>query len=216
MAQQKKKRRRNRHDPDRARVAAQREEARRRQREERRRAAMAQQRKDQRMSLVKRWSRMALVGAGVTAAALWFFWPDSEVEGVTVVPEIRAVPLAEGQTVEYGTSTPTSGEYREDAQACGVFDEEITTEAAATAVYYGAVVLWYSPDLPAADREALIAAASAYDSHVVVSPQEGLEAPIVATAWRRLMAYDTAAGVDEFIDTYRMRSPGDGDCPIGG
>jgi hypothetical protein len=29
------------------------------------------------------------------------------------------------------------------------------------------------------------------------------------------MEYDSAEGVDEFLDIYRKRSPGDEDCPAG-
>jgi len=214
MAAQKKKRRRNRRDPHRAEAAAQREEARRRQREERRQAALAQQKRDARLALFKRWGRFALVGASVTLIALLIFRQTPEVEGVEAPAEIRALQLADGEVFDYGTDTPTSGNYYKDQQACGVFDERISNEAAATAIYYGAVVLWYSPDLPAADLAELLTTAGAYDSHVVVSPQEGLSAPIVATAWNRLMRYDAAADVGEFLDIYRKRAPGTDDCPV--
>ena len=50
---------------------------------------------------------------------------------------------------------------------------------------------------------------------MVVSPQEGLADPIIATAWNRLMRYDSAEGVAEFLDIYRNRAAGDGDCPMG-
>jgi hypothetical protein len=214
MAAQKKKRRRNRHDPNRAQAAAQREEAKRRLREERRKAALAAEKKERRMAVLKRWSRYVLVGAGVTVGALLIFRPTPEVEGVEVRPEIRAVAILPGATGSYGTDTPTSGPYYEDGQACGVFDEEISPEQAATDIYYGAVVLWHGPDLDDAGLAELLAAAGRYDDRVVVSPQDGLTSPIVATAWNRLKEYDSAAGVDEFIETYRGRAPGDGDCRI--
>ena len=212
---QKKKRKRNRHDPDRARAAAQREEARRLQREERHKAAAAEERKQKWGTLLKRWGRFALIGTAVTVVALFLFKADPEVEGVEAPIEIRAVFLEPGEVFDYGTSTPTSGEFLDEDPACGVFDEQITSEEAATAIYYGAVVLWYRPDLPAADLEALLAAAGEYDSHVVVSPQEGLDNPIIATAWNRLMRYESAEGVAEFLDIYRKRAAGDGDCPMG-
>ena len=34
-------------------------------------------------------------------------------------------------------------------------------------------------------------------------------AAIIATAWNRLMRYDSADGVAEFLDIYRQRSAGD-------
>ena len=214
MATQKKKRKRSRHDPNRAQTAAQREAARQQAREERRQAALAQKKKDERIALLKRWGRYALVGVAVTAAALLLFRETPEVEGVQVVAEDRAQELVPGTSYDYGTSTPTSGWYYKDEQACGVFDEQISAEQAATDIYYGAVVLWYSPDIPAADLASLLTSVAEHKSHVVVSPQEGLSSPIVATAWNRLMEYDTADGVDEFLDIYRKRSPGTDDCPI--
>jgi len=212
---QKKKRKRNRHDPNRAKAAAQREEAKRAQREERRHAAVVEERKQKWGALLKRWGRFALIGTAVTVVALFLFKADPEVEGVEAPVQIRAVELAPGVTFDYGTGTPTSGEFLAGDPACGVFDEQISSEEAATAIYYGAVVLWYQSDLPAADLEALLAVAGEYDTHVVVSPQEGLSDPIIATAWNRLMRYDSAEGVAEFLDIYRERSAGDGDCPMG-
>jgi hypothetical protein len=211
---QKKKRRRNRHDPNRARVAAQREEAKRRQREERRKAALAAERKQKRIALLKRWGRFALIGTVVTAVALLIFRPDPEVDGVEIPPEVRALERTP-EEASYDTRLPTSGDYLPGDPDCGLFDYEIPTAQAATAVYYGAVVLWYRPDLPEEELQAIVAAASEHDSHWVISPQEGLESPIVATAWNRLMEYDSAEGVDEFLDIYRKRSPGDEDCPAG-
>lgn len=213
---EKKKRKRNRHDPNRAQTAAQREEARRRLREERRLAALAEAKKEKRKAVLKRWGRYAVIGGAVTAFALLVFRPTPEVDGVDAQDEIRAVELVPGAPFDYGTTTPTSGPYYKDQQACGVFEEQIAPEQAATDIYYGAVVLWYQPDLPATELAALMTAATGYGSHVVVSPQAGLDTPIVATAWNRLMRYDSADGIADFLDTYRKRAPGsrEGDCPI--
>ncbi|MCJ7725494.1 MAG: DUF3105 domain-containing protein, partial [Acidimicrobiia bacterium] len=62
--------------------------------------------------------------------------------------------------------------------------------------------------------DALMTLVSEYDSHIVVSPQTGLESPIVATAWNRLKGYDSVEGVKDFIDTYRKRDKSVEDCPI--
>ncbi len=213
-APNKKKRNRKRHDPQRAQTAAQREEAKRRLREERRKAALAEQKKQKRMTTLKRWGRYALVGAAVTAVSLWVLRPTPEVDGVERLAQVSTGQIVLGTTFDYGTTTPTSGAYYKDGQACGVFEEQITAEQAATDVYYGAVVLWYQPELPAADLASLLQTVAAYDSHIVVSPQEGLASPIVATSWRRLMKYDSADGVGEFLDIYRKRSPDVQPCPI--
>jgi len=212
---QKKKRKRNRHDPNRARAAAQREEAKRLQRDERRKAVVTEERKQRWLSTLKRWGRYLLIGGIVMATALLVFRPTPEVEGVTIHPQIETGELVPGATFEYGISTPTSGMYYKDAQVCGIFEEEITAEEAATAIFYGAVVLWYQPDLPAADLAELLVTAGGFPSHVVVSPQAGLDSPIVATSWKRLMNYDSVDGVGEFLDIYRQRGPENGPCPTG-
>jgi hypothetical protein len=39
---------------------------------------------------------------------------------------------------------------------------------------------------------------------------------MVATAWNRLKRYQPGEGVEDFIDVYRRRAPGNADCPIEG
>ena len=77
------------------------------------------------------------------------------------------------------------------------------------------MVLWYDPELPAADLDTLSRDADEYETHVVVSPQAGLESPIVATAWRRLMDLRLRPkGSSEFLDIYRKRGHEVEPCPI--
>jgi hypothetical protein len=214
MAQGKKKRRRNRHDPNRARIAAQREEAKRRHREERRREAAAQERRDRWIATAKRWGRRAALVLVITVVALWVFRPDPEIDGVEVPTSIRATSIEIGTDFDYGTDTPTSGPYLFGVEpTCGVFEQEISDEEAATAIYSGAVVVWYGPQLDEAGIAELVELVEGYDADVLLSPQDSLEDPIVATAWHRLMRYQDPAGVEEFIDIYRNRADGDEDCP---
>ena len=47
-----------------------------------------------------------------------------------------------------------------------------------------------------------------FDDRVILSPNDALTDPVVATAWLRLKAYDGAdPELEEFISTYRERGP---------
>jgi hypothetical protein len=212
----KKKRRRSRHrgDPNRAEIAARREEARRQAREERRLAAIAAEKRERRRKVFRRVTTWTLGGVALAALALFLFRSAPEIDGVVTPDEQEAVALAAGETFDYGTPAPTSGPYLESDPSCGVFAEEISAEDAVTALYHGAVVIWHSPDLGEADVAELAALAADAETYVVVSPNASLDSPIVATAWNRLLDYDTPADAAEFIETYRKRGPGSADCPV--
>lgn len=203
---------RSRHDPDRARVQAQREEARQRERERRRLEEETREKREKLKKRIRSLAVPALVGIGVFAVAFVVFRPSDEVDGVERPDEIESVALASGETFDYGTPTPTSGPYAPEAPACGVFADQIAPEDAVAALRVGAVVLWYRPDATqaAADLEAI---AALWDSHVIVSPNDAIESPVVATAWNRRLAYDEGAPATEFAETYRKRGPEEGDCP---
>jgi hypothetical protein len=213
---QKKKRRRSRHhrDPRRAEIAAQREEARKRAREERRLAAIAEEKRLRRRKQLKRMGTWTVAGVGLAALALFLFRPDPEIEGVVISEESDVRVLEDGEAFDYGSAAPTSGPYLDGDPICGVFAEPVDPTAAVTALYYGAVVVWHAPELAEDEIAALSALATDAESHVVVSPNSGLDEVIVATSWNRLRAYDNADATAEFIKTYRKRGPASADCPV--
>ncbi len=223
MAKNQKKRRRKRNDPQRKEIQAQREEARRRLVEQRRREAEAAERRTNRLKQVRRFGLPALAGIAVFAIALLLFRPERELPGVQRVTEIDVLvddadeprPLAASEIpFDYATATPTSGPFLTGTPSCGVFDDEISPEEAATAIYHGAVVLWYQPSIDAGQIAALSAIVADYDAEVLMSPNASLESPIVATAFNRLKRYDSVGNdLALFADVYRGRGPGDADCP---
>jgi hypothetical protein len=80
------------------------------------------------------------------------------------------------------------------------------------ALEHGAVVVWYRGDMAEELEEPLLDMLGRWDSHVIVSPNDDLDAPIVATAWNRLKEYTRPADVVEFVETYRGRGPEDIPC----
>jgi hypothetical protein len=209
----KKRSRRRANDPQRARAAEQREEARRREQEKRRLEQEAAERKQRIRKRIRSAVGPTLAVVAVFALALFLFRPDPEVADVEKLDEVEAVALSPGETHDYGTATPAGGPYAPEDPACGIFAEPVGLEDAVAAMRVGAVVLWHRPgDTVTAGELAEVAAG--YESHVIVSPNDGITDSIVATAWTRRAAYEAAADTAAFIDTYRMKKgPEDGDCP---
>jgi hypothetical protein len=195
---------------------AQREEARRQAAAERRAKAEAEQR---RKALKDRLRKLVLPVVGtiaVFAIALFVMRPAPEVTDAVQVAEVEARELAADETFDYGTPTPTSGPYAPGDPVCRVYPEGLEPEEAVAILRVGGVVLWHRPD-----DEALAAGlaeyAGSFESHVAVAPNPALDAPIVATAWVRLKAYDDVASLveDDFAGVYRQQRAEDGDCPAG-
>jgi hypothetical protein len=74
---------------------------------------------------------------------------------------------------------------------CGFYDEPIPEEAGVHDLEHGAVWVTYRPGLPDADL-AVLQELTRTDGHLLVSPFEGLRAPIVATAWGAQLDLDQA------------------------
>jgi hypothetical protein len=144
---------------------------------------------------------VVVVGAG----AFFLLRPDPELPGVE-----RPTDQGRGHVTapRYDTSTPTSGAHLAQAPACRSYAEPLDPGLAVHALEHGAVVIWYDTERAEELRPELETIAGRWDSHVVLSPNTALDAPIVATAWNRLARYDEAGDdVGDFIDTYRRRGP---------
>lgn len=215
MPQRKKKRRRAkyRHDPKRADAHAQREEARRQQAEERRQEAVATERRQKWTGRLKKAAGPVLIGGAVMAVALILFRGDPEVADVVKVSEVEAVELAADEEPDYGTPTPSSGAYTPGDPVCQVFTEQMALPDAVAAQRVGAVVLWYRPDAAQSTIDMLVGLQAEF-GEVMVSPNDGIEQPVIATAWTRLKRFadPDEAEVRDFVDTYLDRGPVEGSC----
>ncbi len=199
--------------PSSAEAQQQREEARRKAAAERRSREAAEKKRKERIERVRKLITPTLAVIAVFVLSIMIIRPAPEVRGIATADEVEGRALAADETHDYGTATPTSGPYSPDPPVCGVFAEQVAAEDAVAAQRVGAVVLWYS-DPAVADE--LTEYAGGFESHVIVSPNAGIEDPIVATAWIRRKAYDTVAEVidDDFAGVYRLQRDVEGDCPF--
>jgi hypothetical protein len=111
-------------------------------------------------------------------------------------------------TDPYAIATPTSGSHSPNAARCSIFSTEDSAEVAVHSLEHGTVVIWYRADLDSETVSGFREVVSRFDDRVILSPNTQLDDAIVATAWKRLKAYDTVeAEIGEFIETYRNRGP---------
>ncbi len=127
-------------------------------------------------------------------------------------------PLADVQTFEglasghktfadlpltYAQIPPVGGDHLAQWQNCGYYANPVRDEAAVHSVEHGAVWITYQPDLPA-DQVATLASKVDGHPYVLVSPRDDLPAPVVASAWGKQLAMQSAddPGVDVFIAAF--------------
>ncbi len=86
--------------------------------------------------------------------------------------------------VDYTQSPPAGGEHNSVWQNAGFYEEPVRNETAVHTMEHGAVWISYSPDLPEEQVSTLQELVSGQEC-MLASPYEGLDAPVVASAWGR-------------------------------
>lgn len=135
--------------------------------------------------------RFAPLAASLSAAAVLTACsagaepPDTEgLTGVQTFTDLGNTHV-EGR-VDYPQDPPVGGDHNLDWLRCEVYDEPVPAEFAVHSLEHGGVWLAHDPDLPA-DEVAALVALRATDAttteYVLVSPYEGLSAPVVASVW---------------------------------
>lgn len=166
-----------------------------------------QRRRKERKARLRRVRNAALglVAIAVIAGGGWLaFRPDPELAGVTRPRNLGGGHVA---AASYDSASPTSGAHDARAPRCGMYREPLEPTLAVHGLEHGAVVLWYDAARPELGDE-LVRATDEWDSHVIISANDGIDRPIVATAWGRLKAYDDVEPeITEFVRTYRQRGP---------
>lgn len=157
----------------------------------------------------------ALLAVGFIAAIGWVLVRElipPELAGVERVASHGRSHLPPGQTGTYAEAAPTSGPHSPSSPRCGVYRRPIPLEIAVHALEHGAVVVWHQEDLANTDLVALRELIGGFDGQVILAPNPELQSPIVATAWNRSKAYESA-DITTFVETYRGRGPERVDCP---
>ncbi len=131
-----------------------------------------------------------------------------ELPGVSKLAYEGRSHAVSGDTVVYGTPTPTSGTHTASSPRCGIFTQQMPAGLAVHSLEHGSVVIWYQPSLAAEEISDLAEIVSRFDDRVILSPNAELTHPVVATGWTRLKAYNSAdPEIEQFIETYRGRGP---------
>lgn len=127
-----------------------------------------------------------MLGGGI--AAVWLFSGGGGGTSAEGIGEVRyyeglsSEHVDEGETVDYGMFPPAGGPHYPIWQNCGVYDQPLRSEYVVHAQEHGAVWIAYDPGLSQAQVQTLAGYYSPGD-YLVVSPVEGLPAPVVASAW---------------------------------
>lgn len=108
------------------------------------------------------------------------------------------------EPVTYEQTPPVGGNHNPTWLNCGVYPQTVPSELAVHALEHGAAWVTYRPDLPADQVEKLVAAVP--DTYMIVSPFEGIDAPVVASSWGVQLKL---TGVDDprlttFLEEYRQ------------
>jgi hypothetical protein len=116
-------------------------------------------------------------------------------------------------SVTYEQTPPVGGPHNPIWQNCGIYDQPVPNEQAVHSLEHGAAWITYQPDL-AADDVALLRDLVQGNAYVLLSPYEGLPAPVVASAWGLQLQLDGADDarlpvfIDEFANGPQTPEPG--------
>lgn len=172
---------------------------------------------------------VGLLAAGIIGYGAWY----AIIGGVSWADKAKAIPgvvdyrddpeaVARGHvetSITYKISPPVGGEHNSAWQRCfgDVYDAPIANEHAVHSLEHGAIWITYRPDLPADQVEKLAARVRGND-YMLMSPYEGLDAPISLQAWGFQLKVDDADDkrIDEFITTLRdVAGPEEATCSFG-
>lgn len=124
----------------------------------------------------------------------------ADIEGVEVFE--NTATHVEG-TVDYPQSPPAGGDHNAVWLNCGIYDQPQVNENAVHALEHGAI--WVTYDAAAVSGDELnTLKAQLPSTYVVLSPYEGLDSPIVLSAWNHQLKLDSASDerIPQFFEEY--------------
>ena len=144
-----------------------------------------------------------IVGIVVTSATPAIDPDTIEIEGLETFEVAEAVHVE--TAVDYEMSPPAGGPHNPAWLNCGIYEQQVPAENAVHSLEHGAVWITYDPaEVSGADLDAL--RSQMPRTYIILSPFDGLQTPVVASAWGVQVALD---GVDDprlsdFIVKYRQ------------
>ena len=164
-----------------------------------------QQQKDKRR-LVAIWGAAAVTIAIVVGAVAFAVVKDkANTPSLDAVKDFTYSAGKHVQTaVTYKETPPVGGEHHPVWLNCGVYDKPVPNENAVHSLEHGAVWVTYRPDLAKADVDKL--KDTLPGTYALLSPFEGLPAPVVASTWGHQIQLTGADDprLEEFIKKYRQ------------
>ena len=128
------------------------------------------------------------------------------IDGVVAVPVTSAEHVR--YDVEYPTSPPAGGPHLGIWLNCGFYTVPVLDELAVHSLEHGAVWVTYRSDVdPGALRQ--LAALAVQSTHILVSPYERQQSPLVLSAWGRQLALDSLDDprFGRFLEVYLRDGP---------
>jgi uncharacterized protein DUF3105 len=128
---------------------------------------------------------------------------DEGIEGVEAF-EIASNAHTTANLV-YDHRPPAGGEHNPTPATCGFYDSDPPADQHMVhSLEHGAVWIAFDPDIDAAEKDALRDLVGS-EPKTMASPYEGLESPLVVTAWARQLQLDSVDDprLEQFIDRYR-------------
>lgn len=151
------------------------------------------------------WGWYAIGGVVAVLLIAGLFWLDSsstrrrnnpaiDIEGAQIFPDPGAGHV-EGD-IDYSSPVPAGGQHNPVWQNCGIYDEPIRAENAVHSLEHGAVWIAYQPNLPEAEveqlKELIRNERSRLRTFYLLAPNEEIQVPIIATAWRAQLEVESA------------------------
>jgi hypothetical protein len=120
-----------------------------------------------------------------------------EITGLKTFPDVTGGVHVEPTPVDYetayGMNPPAGGDHWGNWLTCGIYNQVQENERAVHSLEHGAVWVTYDASVLTADEISSLQS-SLPDTYIVMSPYEGLDAPVVASAWGAQVSLN---GVDD-------------------
>jgi hypothetical protein len=111
--------------------------------------------------------------------------------------------------ISYPQVPPVGGAHNPVWQTCTFYDAPVPSEKAVHSLEHGAVWITYRPDLPAGDVDTIATLARSRKDVLASRWDDGLPAPLVATAWGRQLRLQSASDprLAAFVRQYAGKGP---------